>query len=107
MINSWLEGIINEGSPVHNKLIELLNDGGVVWEGLGPDGINSLAQSQHLDYDQLEEEYRDRIVAAFKKEDYLTMGKMFHFMLSSYVLAVAMHKDPDLDLENVQIKDPT
>ena len=107
MINTWLEGIVEQGSPIHNKLIELLNDKDVVWEGLGPDGINSLAQDNRLDYDQLEEEYRDRIVAAFKKADYLTMGKMFHFMLSSYVLAVAIHKDPDLDLSHVQIKNPT
>ena len=48
MINTWLEGIVEQGSPIHNKLIELLNDKDVVWEGLGPDGINSLAQDLSL-----------------------------------------------------------
>jgi len=95
MSDKWLDGIAENDSRYRNKLIELLNDKDVVWEGLGPDGINSLAKHQILEYSDLEEEYRERIVAAFKDEDYLTMGKLFHFLLSSYVLSVALFNDPD------------
>tara|TARA_B100001250_G_scaffold400795_1_gene411802 strand:- start:642 stop:959 length:318 start_codon:yes stop_codon:yes gene_type:complete len=97
MNNSWLKGIVSEESPLHKKLIELLDDKNVVWEGLGPDGIDSLSKNQLLEYESLEEEYRDRIVTAFKEEDYLTMGKMFHFMLSNYLLAVCIHQDPSFE----------
>ena len=69
MSDKWLNGIAENDSRYRNKLIELLNDKDVVWEGLGPDGINSLAKHQILEYSDLEEEYRERIVAAFKDED--------------------------------------
>lgn len=107
MSNSWLDGIIEiEDFKMRNRITELLNDKDVVWEGLGPDGINSIANSQSVEYERLEKEYRERIVEAFKAEDYLTVGKLFHFLLSSYVLSVAIAKDPFLDIADFQIERP-
>ena len=106
MSNSWIDNITDSNSPLHNKVLELLQNRDVIWEGLGPDGVDNLARNQQLDHEILEEEYRGRIVAAFKEEDYLTMGKLFHFILSSYVLTVAAHQDPDLNFENIKIEAP-
>jgi hypothetical protein len=106
MSNSWIDNITESNSPLHNKVLELLNSSEVVWEGLGIEGVDNLARNQQLDFEVLEDEYRGRIVSAFKEEDYLTMGKLFHFILSSYVLTVAAHQDPGLDFDDVKIEAP-
>lgn len=106
MSNSWINNITESNSPLHNKVLELLNSSEVIWEGLGIEGVDNLARNQQLDFKVLEDEYRGRIVSAFKEEDYLTMGKLFHFILSSYVLTVAAHQDPGLDFDDIKIEAP-
>ena len=81
---------IENSDRLLGKIEKLLKEPNVVWEGLGPDGIDSMARDQGLEYADLEKEFRNRIVKAYQEDDLLTMGKMFHFLLSSYVQSIAL-----------------
>jgi len=78
------------------KIEALLENSNIVWEGLGPDAINSIALKQGLDYNELEKEFRDRIVKAYFDDDLLTMGRLFYFLLSSYVQSMAIEESADI-----------